>query len=183
VANPALPSAIWVEKEGLAPLFADAADEFRVPLYPGKGYSSLSFSRQAALEAKAGLDAGQRVVSMQWGDYDPSGCNICESLADHYRIHGAGDAEVVRVGLKAEHIDLFGLPTRPTKTSDTRAASFGDERSVELDAVAPARLKQWIQTEISGYIHQPAWQTAMADEATQRRRLRKLVASVRKASR
>jgi len=162
---------VWVEKEGLAPLFAEVTRRYAVPLYPGKGYTSLSFSREAALDAIEALDTGQRVVVLQWGDYDPSGVNISESLANHYRLHGAEKAEVIRVGLKAEHIVLFGLPTRPTKTSDTRSKNFGDDRSVELDAVAPAKLKDWVEKEIRRYIDWPAWEKSMAEEAAQRRTL------------
>jgi hypothetical protein len=162
---------IWVEKEGLAPICREVTDRYCVPLYPGKGYTSLSFSRQAALAALDALAVGQRVVVLQWGDYDPSGVNISESLAEHYRIHGAGEAEVIRVGLKAEHIGLFGLPTRPTKTSDRRAKNFGDDRSVELDALPPAQFKQWLETEIRRYIDLPAWERAIAEETAQRQTL------------
>jgi hypothetical protein len=162
---------VWVEKEGLVPIFSDVTRRYGVPLFPGKGYTSLSFSREAALEAVGALQAGQSVTVLQWGDYDPSGVNISESLATHYRLHGAEKAEVIRVGLKAEHIALYGLPTRPTKTTDSRSKCFGDDRSVELDAVAPRKLKQWIETEIRRHIKPDAWESTEKAEADQRKRL------------
>lgn len=162
---------VWIEKEGLAPICSHVTRRYRVPLYPGKGYTSLSFSRQAALHAIEALDTGQRVIVLQWGDYDPSGVNISESLAEHYRLHGAGAAEVIRVGLNAKHIDLFGLPTRPTKTSDTRSRNFGDARSVELDALAPPKLKEWIEEEIRHHIKSSVWKRTLAKESAQRKSL------------
>src|ERR1035437_4294822 len=60
---------IWIEKEGLAPLLDDIIETYRVPVYPGKGYSSLSFIREAALQAIDWTEAGHTVVVLQWGDY------------------------------------------------------------------------------------------------------------------
>ena len=162
---------VWVEKEGLAPIIGEITCRYCVPLYPGKGYTSLSFSRKAAQAAIEALNQGQQVVVLQWGDYDPSGVGICESLADHYSLHGAGKAEVIRVGLNEQHIALHGLPTRPTKGTDSRAAKFGDTRSVELDALPPSKLKDWVETEIRRYIDWPAWDATVAKEAAERQTL------------
>jgi hypothetical protein len=166
---------VWVEKEGLAALFAQVTRPFRVPLYPGKGYTSLSFSRQGALQAADALEQGKRVIVLQWGDYDPSGVNISESLAEHYRVHGADEAEVVRVGLKPEHIEAWQLPTRPTKTTDTRSQNFGDDRSVELDAVDPARLKEWVEKEIRQWIDEDIWHASLIEEDRQKQQLGRVI--------
>jgi len=166
---------VWVEKEGLAPICSEVTNRYRVPLFPGKGFSSLSFSRIAALEARRALEADQRVIVLQWGDYDPSGISISESLAEHYKLHGADRAEIIRVGLKAGHIELWNLPTRPTKITDSRAKGFGDERSVELDALEPTMLGGWIETEIRSYINPGLWKKAVADEKKQRTRLQHLI--------
>ena len=159
---------LWLEKEGLAPLLEDIITKYRVPLYPGKGYSSLSFTRQAALQAIDWLDAGQRVIVLQWGDYDPSGVNIQESLANQYKQFGAGECEMVRVGINSNHIDEYNLITRPTKTTDTRSKSFGDTRSVELDAIPPDTFKKWVSNEIEKYINFPLWNEALAKEEAER---------------
>jgi hypothetical protein len=169
----------WIEKEGLAPIASAATRPLRVPLYPGKGYSSLSFTREGALAALDAISDGKRAIVLQWGDYDPSGVGISESLADHYRIHGAGDAEVKRIGLKAEHIEQWNLPTRPTKASDSRAKGFGDDRSVELDAIKPQQLKEWIDAEIRGYIDPAIWQASRAEEDRQAAELREMIGGSR----
>lgn len=162
---------VWVEKEGLAPIIGEITRRYCVPLYPGKGYTSLSFSRKAAQAAIEALNQGQQVVVLQWGDYDPSGVGICESLAGHYSLHGAGKAEVIRVGLNEEHIALHGLPTRPTKGTDSRAAKFGDTRSVELDALPPSTLKAWVEAEILARIETATWEATMSAEVAERKTL------------
>ena len=55
----------------------------------------------------------------------------------------APDAEIhfERVAVTPDQISAWGLPTRPTKVTDTRAKSFTGE-SVEVDAIPPATLRQ-----------------------------------------
>ena len=48
-------------------------------------------------------------------------------------------------------IDQFGLPTRPTKQSDSRARGF-DGGSVEVDAIPPTVLRQIIEDAITQHI-------------------------------
>jgi hypothetical protein len=45
----------------------------------------------------------------------------------------------------------WGLPTRPTKASDTRAKNFG-EISVELDAIEPNQLRVLVQETIERHL-------------------------------
>jgi hypothetical protein len=44
---------------------------------------------------------------------------------------------------------VWKLPTRPTKEEDTRAAAWGDDPSVELDAIEPKRLRQLVKDAIN----------------------------------
>jgi hypothetical protein len=46
-----------------------------------------------------------------------------------------------RIAVTPGQIAEWHLPSRPTKKSDTRAAAFGDDDSVELDAVDPRMLR------------------------------------------
>jgi hypothetical protein len=63
------------------------------------------------------------------------------------------------------------LPTRPTKTSDTRSRGFGDV-SVELDAIRPDLLRLLVKSTIEQ--HMPADQLAvlLAAEESERNALR-----------
>ncbi|MEW6157791.1 MAG: hypothetical protein AB1813_10185 [Verrucomicrobiota bacterium] len=155
---------VWVEKEGLAGMFSAVTEDLRVKLFPGKGYSSLSFSRVAALDAIERIHEGKQVFVLQWGDYDPSGVGISESLEEHYLIHGAENVSFIRVGLLPEHIKKWDLPTRPTKASDLRSRGFEDDRSVELDAVGPQELQQWVRDEIEKLIDWDKWQATLNRE-------------------
>jgi hypothetical protein len=110
------------------------------------------------------------VVVLQWGDYDPSGVDIADSLEASYEMFGAG-VQFRRVGINKEHIDSMNLSTRPTKKTDTRAKNFNDDRSVELDAVSPNDFKQWVETEVRRYIDFEKWNAGLERETIERRKI------------
>jgi hypothetical protein len=128
---------VWIEKRALAGLFTAALFDFCVPVFPSVGYTSDSFVRSAVSH----IDA-RPVFIYYFGDYDPSGANISEVLERKLYYH-AQDACIVfqRVAVNREQIEEWDLPTRPTKKTDSRAKRFGDDRSVELDAVPPTILR------------------------------------------
>ena len=113
---------------------------FDVPLMVARGYASLSFLHTAA-EYINDLDVPTYIYHL--GDFDPSGVNAGEKIEETLR-EMAPDAEInfERLAVTPEQIDEWNLPTRPTKTSDTRSKNFGDI-SVELDAIEPNRCAAW----------------------------------------
>src|SRR4051794_15603536 len=69
------------------------------------------------------------------GDYDPSGQDAARAIDATLR-ELAPEAEIhfIRLAVTLNQIEQWQLPTRPTKKTDTRAAKFGSDVSVELDA-------------------------------------------------
>ena len=67
------------------------------------------------------------------GDSDPSGENAAEVIERELREYAPGaEIHFERLAVTREQIRDWRLPSRPTKTSDMRAAAFGNRRSVEL---------------------------------------------------
>ena len=93
----------------------------------------------------------------------------------------APDAEIifVRLAVNQDQITEWDLPTRPTKTSDTRAKKFGSDLSVELDAIDPNTLRLIVEAAIE--IHLPADQFAVlkAAEDSEREIISRLVGGLR----
>ena len=54
----------------------------------------------------------------------------------------SSDARVARLAVTTEQVDEYDLPTRPTRASNSRAASF-QGGSVEVDAIPAAELRAW----------------------------------------
>ena len=86
------------------------------------------------------------------GDFDPSGVNAGEKI-ETTLMEMAPDAEIYfkRIAVTPEQINFWELPTRPTKTTDTRAKGFGDI-SVELDAIAPNQLRALVAEAIEQHL-------------------------------
>src|SRR4029079_4766839 len=88
----------------------------------------------AAAEQIAKLEVPTYIYHL--GDYDPSGVNAGEKIEETLR-DLAPDAEIVfeRIAVTPGQIRTLDLPTRPTKSTDSRSKKFGDAISVELDAL------------------------------------------------
>lgn len=88
----------------------------------------------------------------------------------------AGNFHFKRLAVTKTQVDSpkWNLPTRLTKKSDTRAAVFGDNRSVELDAISSTRLRKLVEDAILD--HLPAdYAELMKEQDAERALIRKLV--------
>jgi hypothetical protein len=184
---------VWLEKDALTGVFYDVTGEYDVPLMPCRGYPSLSFLRQAAETLVANLDA--RIRAHDWesplpsasvyyfGDFDPSGMDISRSTEDRLRefitdIAGNGHMETLfhfhRVAVNHDQIAEMNLPTRPTKSKDSRAKSFGHDISVEVDAIDPDTLRAMIRNCITNHIDSHQLEMIRATEHQERELLRQV---------
>jgi transposase len=147
---------IWLEKAALEGVIEGVTHEYDVPLMVARGYGSLSFLHRAAMD----LSAEKPTFIYYLGDHDPSGENAGEVTEERLR-ELAADPDLIhfkRIAVTSAQIDKWNLPTRPTKTTDSRAAAFVDEDgeqrpSVELDAIEPRRLRAMVKACILH--HQP----------------------------
>jgi hypothetical protein len=141
---------VWLEKEALSEVIWGTCQRWGVPLYPARGYASLTFINDAAkdLESK---DRPAKIFHL--GDYDPSGQNAIESV--QYDLRGMArktakhGLEFKIVAVTPQQIQEMNLPTRPTKKTDTRSGGFSDE-SVELDAIEPEVLRTLVNETLAG---------------------------------
>jgi len=145
---------IWCEKEALTGVLWDVTDDWDVPLWVSRGYSSISYLHQAAERIQAALDAGRLPYVYNFGDHDPSGVNAWEKLKETLREY-VEDPELVefeRVAVTPAQIKAWDLPSRPTKRSDSRTKTWEGGRSVEVDAIPPKALKALVQQCVTQHI-------------------------------
>jgi hypothetical protein len=118
---------------------------YDVPLMVARGYASLSFLHGAA-EYIAELEVPTYIYHL--GDFDPSGVNVGEKIESTLR-EMAPEAEIhfERIAVTQAQIEAWDLPTRPTKSSDSRSKGFGDI-SVELDAIERDLLRSIVEAAI-----------------------------------
>jgi hypothetical protein len=166
---------IWLEKDALAGVVMPVTSLYDVPLMVARGYASLSFLHSAA-EYIGTLDVPTYIYHL--GDFDPSGVNAGEKIEQTLR-EMAPNAEIIfeRLAVNAEQIAEWDLPTRPTKTTDTRAKNFGDI-SVELDAIEPGQLRGLVEEALQYHLPAQKLRVLQVAEESERTLIRKLVASM-----
>jgi hypothetical protein len=171
---------VWLEKEALSGVIRPMCDRYGVGLWVSRGYSSISMLSSAAEQLAAKTLAGIPCTIAQLGDHDPSGENIGQVIhRDLIRLveHHGGRPELVkfqRVALTVDQVTAWQLPTRPTKTSDSRSANF-DGESVELDAVPPDQLIGLVQQAILEHVDQTLWSQLQERQRQDEAAIRQLV--------
>ncbi len=171
---------VWLEKDALAGVVMPITSFFDVPLMVARGYASLSFLHSAADHIRS-LDVPTYIYHL--GDYDPSGVNAGEKIEQTLRqMAPDADIEFARVAVEPWQIEEWNLPTRPTKTSDTRSKKFGDI-SVELDAIDPDRLRGLVMAVIEHHLPKQQLEILKAAEESEREVIRQIVGDVLKGGR
>ena len=140
---------IFTEKDAISGVITPITAKWDVPIAVLRGYCSESFAYELG-EAIAYAD--KPVFIYQLGDHDPSGVNAWEDLQKKVT-RFAPDADVMfeRLAVTPDQIEEFDLPTRPTKTSDSRAAGFRGD-SVEVDAIPAVLLRDLVEDAITQHI-------------------------------
>jgi hypothetical protein len=162
---------IWVEKDALAGVIRDITDPYDVPLMPTRGYPSLSFLSSAAETIQA---IGKPTYLYYFGDHDPTGVNIPVTIERDLR-EFAPDADITftKVGVTAQQIKDWNLPTRETKKTDPRIGNFEGD-SAELDAIHPDTLRAMVRECIERHIDRDALQRLRMVEEQERQTLRNI---------
>jgi hypothetical protein len=156
---------VWLEKDALSGVVMPVTSKYDVPLMVARGYASLSFLHSAAAFIES-LDVPTWIY--HFGDFDPSGVNAGEKIKETLiEMAPAAEIHFERVAVTAEQIGDWNLPTRPTKTSDTRSRNFGDI-SVELDAIDPSRLRDLVTEVIERHLPPDQFAVLKVAEASER---------------
>ena len=156
---------IWIEKEALAGVVTRVTEAWDVPLMVSRGFASETYLWEAAEQLRA-----VRVPSFVYvfSDYDPSGMGIAEQVRSGLaRLAPDVDLTVKRLAVTPEQIAAWQLPTRPTKTTDSRSKTFEGE-SVELDAIPAPQLRALVQAAIEQHIDRQALRQTLAVEEQER---------------
>jgi hypothetical protein len=171
---------VWTEKDALAGVLIEETRRWDVPLMVSRGFSSISYLYEAA----AVIQAEDRPAFLYYfGDHDPSGVHIDRNIERQLRqLAPAADIHFERVAVRPEQIEAWGLPTRPTKRTDSRSKNFvGD--SVEVDAIPPQRLRRLVRERIEVHVDRRALEVQRVAEENEREMLTLLCDGMAKAGR
>ena len=125
---------VWCESRSLIGALGQVCREYVVPLFPSGGFSSMSFTYQAAVLFQ---ESGRgNAVVLYLGDHDQAGVLIDKAIERRLReflVDWPGVLTFTRLAVNDDQIDSMGLPTRPPKASDTRSKEV--TRAVEAEAI------------------------------------------------
>ena len=165
---------IWVEKDAVVGVIEEVTNSFQVPLYSCKGYPSLSMIHKAW----ESWDKERPICIRYFGDMDPSGQDIPRFVQDAIKeIQWSIDMDFEVIAVTQEQMIEYDLPTRPTKSSDSRAANF-DGDSVELDAFSPDDLRALVRNSIVDETAHKLWSTSEIKEGVQQEQLDNAINSI-----
>lgn len=169
---------VWSEKDAIAGVLVQETWAWDVPLLVCRGYPSLTYLMAAAREIES---IAKPTFVYYFGDHDPSGVDISRNVRSRLEQFAPNAAiHFERVAVTPEQISRLGLPTRPTKQTDTRAKGF-EGGSVEVDAIEPAELRRLARDCISQHIDPDVQERLAAVEAAERETLDSVLAYLTEA--
>jgi hypothetical protein len=160
---------IWSEKGAISSIVFPVTDAWDVPLLVARGFSSETFLWNSA---EAIVHAGKPATVYQLGDWDPSGLAAWEQIQSKLTemVDGRVWLTFERIAITEEQIGQYDLPTRPTRTSDSRSRSFAGD-SVEVDALPSGILRSLVEDAIRWHINPKTLAINDMVEANERRTL------------
>ncbi|WP_340672530.1 hypothetical protein [Bradyrhizobium ottawaense] len=158
---------VWTESRSLAGVVEDDCRELAVSLYPAGGFSSITLAYQSA-EAINDCSRGRPVVILYIGDYDPAGVLIDVALERELREHIEPGIELNfrRIGITAEQIERYDLPSKPRKEKDKRAQHIRE--TVEAEAMPASILRGILRENIEALLPKRALDIARVEEQSAR---------------
>jgi hypothetical protein len=150
-----------------------------VPLYPIKGQTSDTFAYGAAQSYR---NDPRALVIYYIGDHDPHGYEIETNLHAKLLEHsGRDDIDFVRLACDASDVERLGLTGTPPKKDSYRDAMTGQcvpwaGPAVEIEAIRPPLLRQWLDDWISHHVDPEALRVTQVVEEAERAGLEALAA-------
>ena len=142
---------VWVEKDALSGVVAQAANACDVAYLVCRGYASQTALWEAGQRLLAAHRAGKKPVVLHLGDHDPSGIDMTRDNRERLEMFAQCGVTVERIALNMDQVRRYNPPPNPAKETDSRFAGYqaehGDE-SWELDALEPPVLVKLIQKAI-----------------------------------
>jgi len=179
---------IWTEKNAMLGTLESIVKDLDVRIVYNRGFDSWSHTWQTYQRIKKMLNEGKKVKILYFGDLDPSGdimdetinekMNICFDVEEHI---SQGQYEFRRIGVLYEHVKKFNLLSNQDPEvllklkEDRRKKRFMQKYGlqsedelfqVEIDALAasaPLDFKNMVIDEISKYYNDEIYENLLSD--------------------
>lgn len=161
---------VWAESRSIASVLLNDCNELAIDLYPCGGFSSLSFVHEAAESINHSGD-NRPLQVFYIGDYDAAGVLIDMSLQRELREHLRASIELrfERIGINADQIEEYNLPTKPRKESDKRSLHI--DCAVEAESMPAKILRGILRDKVEALLPVNALAVAKVAEKSEREHL------------
>lgn len=158
---------VWVEKDALVGVVAQASAGLDVPYFSCRGYTSQSEMWAAGQRLARVQKSGRTPHIVHLGDHDPSGIDMSRDIKERLELFTGGKVHVLRAALNMPQVQRYNPPPNPAKVTDSRFESyrqrFGEE-SWELDALDPRTLSDVIRRAVSQFRDEAKFEARKAKE-------------------
>ena len=172
---------VYCEAAGMMPQLHRVSHRYSVPVYSCSGFDSLTAKHDLAESVSSAFTyEGKPTMILHLGDYDPSGENIFDVIAEDVggfvslNIPHKAPGEVAtfeRVALTPNLIHEYDLPTSPPKGSDSRSKAWGGRGTCQLEALRPDVLAGLLTDAIEAHLDLDILAADREAEPEDRRRL------------
>ena len=146
---------VWIEKQALFHIVRPVVDKYCRRLIVTRGFDSITYLHSFKERAEEAMDAGQNVVVLYYGDWDPSGeAMIYGAMQTLYEEMDMPEIQFYRGAINPSQFRFIKSDPVPIKASDTRAAQFvkrHGKTAYELDAFHPQKLKDIVEEDIKTF--------------------------------
>jgi hypothetical protein len=170
---------VWIEKDALVGVIESVCEQYDVPYFSCRGYTSQSEMWGAGQRLSQRIEQGQTVHIVHLGDHDPSGLDMSRDIRARLELFlgcGADSLHFHRIALNIDQVRLYHPPPNPAKITDSRAkpymAQFG-RKSRELDALDPDVLTNLIRENTLAYLDLELWEEQRRRQESEREVLTK----------
>jgi len=169
---------VWLEKEALGAVFQPVCQERQVRLCITRGRPSFSYMHEALLRFAQQTVTDRSAVLLYFGDFDPTGEAIPENIDEEWLepLRSKIDIRLVKVCLTAEQAEQY--PHAFCKEKDPNTPRFiekyGDV-AVELDAIPPDELEQYVRDAIRQHTDQARRHQTIKKQREDIRRLEAII--------
>ena len=170
---------VMIEKSALEGVVSPVCAKLEVPFHANKGYSSSSalYTVGKQMQEQAAL-YGKHLHVIYAGDFDPSGVQMSEDLADRLSLFSQHPVNVMRIALNLPQIQRYKLPPNPTKESDSRTpafeAKYGPE-CYEVDAINPGHLAKMFEKAVLSLRDDAVWGMSLNRENEHKEQIQSLI--------
>jgi hypothetical protein len=158
---------VWIEKDALIELAAEACEPLDVPYIAVKAYNSASAMWEATKRFREYRRDGQIPLILHLGDHDYTGDDCSRFLQERMTLLTDGLVELRRLALNRDQIEKYELPPQPGKQADPRFRGYLEKHQTtevwELDALPPDVIVRIIEDGIHDVLEDDARQPYVAE--------------------